>query len=299
MNLLKSFSIYTLTSFLVAGIPFLLLPVITHYLTPEDYGVLSLLNSITRFAIPFVTIGGVYAISLEYFKKEKLDFRNYFSSVWFLQFSAFLVVLALFILLGAVLGEALSLPYLWLLLIPFLGLFSISEEIALVILRNEDKAVTYGVLRITKVVIEISLTLFFIIGLSLNWKGRILSSAIVASFFFIGAVCFFYKKNLLQIKQVNRKDILLALSFGLPLIPDQLGSFLLNISDRFFIVKMESLAEVGIYSIGSQIGMVVLILCQAFFLGFSPFQFKSMKEGSMEAKIKIVQISIGFMFVLT
>lgn len=205
MNLLKQFSIYTLTTFLVAGIPFLLLPVLTHYLTPEDYGILSLMNSIIRVAIPFVTLGGVYAITLEYFKLEESDFRSYFSSVWFLQLGAFVLVLVLFLIFGQYLSNSFNLPYNWLLIIPFLCLFSISEEIALALLRNENKAKTYGILRVTKALVEISLTLFLVIGLSMDWKGRLLSWVIMVFIFFVGAVLFFYKRKLLRFDLVKKK----------------------------------------------------------------------------------------------
>ena len=298
MELFKQFSIYTLTTFLVAGIPFLLLPVLTRYLSPEDYGTLSLMNSIIRVAIPFVTLGGVYAITLEYFKVEKPAFSEYFSSVWFLQLGAFVFVLLLFFLFGKALGDFFNLPYNWLIVIPFLCLFSISEEIALALLRNENKPKTYGILRVTKVIIEISLTLFLVIGLSMNWKGRLLSWIIVVFLFFIGAAFWFYRQDLLHFKKIKKKSITAALSFGLPLIPDQLSTFFLNASDRFFIARLENLDEVGLYSVGSQIGTIILILVFGFILTFGPYQFNIMKEGTYEGKIKIVQISIIFLIVL-
>lgn len=88
------------------------------------------------------------------------------------------------------------------------------------------------------------------------------------------------------------------MAFGLPLIPDQLGTFFLNASDRFFIAKMENLNEVGLYSVGSQIGTLILLLVFGFILSFGPYQFGAMKRGTHIDKVKIVKISYMFLFSL-
>lgn len=57
MNIYKSFSIYVLTSFIERGLAFFLLPVFTFYLSPYDYGILSLLTSLWVFTLPIVSLG--------------------------------------------------------------------------------------------------------------------------------------------------------------------------------------------------------------------------------------------------
>jgi O-antigen/teichoic acid export membrane protein len=44
--------------------------------------------------------------------------------------------------------------------------------------------------------------------------------------------------------------------FGLPLIPSEMGSFIVNLSDRFFIKSYCSIADTGIYSLGYRFGIM-------------------------------------------
>ena len=53
----------------------------------------------------------------------------------------------------------------------------------------------------------------------------------------------------------------------------RIGKFVINQSDRLFLAKMVSVEEMGIYSVGYQVGTIVLILVTAFSNFFSPFLF--------------------------
>ena len=89
-----------------------------------------------------------------------------------------------------------------------------------------------------------------------------------------------------------------ALAFGIPLIPERISTFVLNISDRLFIAEMESLENVGLYAVGSQVGMVILVLTGALLQSFIPFQYEKMTNLTRINKIKIVQYTYIFMIIL-
>jgi O-antigen/teichoic acid export membrane protein len=82
MKLLKTFSLYTFVGFLNAGIGFLVLPLLTHYLSPADYGIISLLNTYVQILIPVIGLSTSSFISVEYYNKELREgqFRDIFSS---------------------------------------------------------------------------------------------------------------------------------------------------------------------------------------------------------------------------
>ena len=52
--LLKSASVYALSSFINSGISVLLLPMLTRYLSQEQYGILSMINASISVITPFV-----------------------------------------------------------------------------------------------------------------------------------------------------------------------------------------------------------------------------------------------------
>ncbi|HFU75316.1 MAG TPA: hypothetical protein ENK66_03635, partial [Arcobacter sp.] len=81
MNFFKSLSIYTTTAILNSAIPFLLLPILTNYLTVEEYGLLSIIQIFIIFTIPFISINIQSTLQLEYHELDEKQFAVWVSSV--------------------------------------------------------------------------------------------------------------------------------------------------------------------------------------------------------------------------
>jgi len=79
--------------------------------------------------------------------------------------------------------------------------------------------------------------------------------------------------------------------FGLPLILHTIGKFVVNQSDRIFIAKMVSLKEAGIYNIGYQVGMVILLLVNAIANFYQPFLYERLANLTDKARIEIIRMS--------
>src|SRR5574337_1710961 len=101
MKLLKTFSLYTFVGFLNAGIGFLILPVLTHYLSPTDYGIISLMNTYVQILMPLVGLSTASLVSVEYYNKKLSpgQFGQLFSSVRAIPF-LMVVPFSLIFLLG-------------------------------------------------------------------------------------------------------------------------------------------------------------------------------------------------------
>ncbi|MCB0380168.1 MAG: oligosaccharide flippase family protein, partial [Flavobacteriales bacterium] len=77
MNILKKISVFTGVNVISSGISFLLLPVLTKYLSPEDYGVLSLFTAATSFIVALLSFGTTNIIMVKLYS-EKNNFGSYF-----------------------------------------------------------------------------------------------------------------------------------------------------------------------------------------------------------------------------
>ena len=78
-NLIKNISFFTFFNVINSAIPFLLLPVLTVYLTPEDYGIIDIFFNISLIATPLVGLSIVQAISRYYF--EDIDLPKFVATV--------------------------------------------------------------------------------------------------------------------------------------------------------------------------------------------------------------------------
>lgn len=302
MKLFKTFSIYTVVGFLNAGIGFLLLPVLTHYLTPKDYGIISLVNTYVLILLPAVGLSTSSFITVEYYnpKITPIEFTRLFSSVRLIPVLVIVPLTLVFILFQNRLSALMELPQLayWMLL-P-LSVFALYQENFLSFLVISKRTILFSLVTLGKIFIEIPLTIILIIYAGMHWDGRI--DAWLATVIFCSLLSFyFYKKwNLLSFA-ISKNYIKQSVVFGAPLILHEIGKFVINQSDRLFLAKMVSVEEMGIYSVGYQVGMIILIVNTAFVNFFSPFLFERLHENSEKGKLEIVKVSyifIGCIFAL-
>jgi len=299
MKLFKLFSTYTLITIITAGIPFLLMPLLTHYLSTSDYGTLSLYNTYITILIPLISLGFTGFLTVEFFKKSKTRFQAIFSSSIRIPIVMTFVFLLLLTLFNGMLEDALEVPGKWLILAPIIAFLSIITDTLYSMLIIQKKAKTYGVAAISKTSIEVLLSLFFIISLLMNWQGRIYSWLISISIIAIYAVYYFKKEKWLSFKTYEKIRIKQALIFGIPLVPHLIGKFIINQSDTLFIAKMISIEDVGIYRIGYQFGLIISIISGAFLSVYTPFLLERLAKITEQKKKEIVKLSLAFIFVLT
>jgi O-antigen/teichoic acid export membrane protein len=301
MKLLTSFSIYSLVGFVSAGVGFFLMPVLSHYLNPADYGVISLINTYVLLASPIISVVASGLLSVEYFKqKDRLEFASLFSSIQVIPVLPTLLLSAIGYFFYSHLAPVMELPAdsAWSIAVIFLlSLFTIYVETLSSYLILKKNAGTFAVFNIGRTFLEISLTLYFVIYLRYGWQGRILSWLITSFLFAILSFLFFYKEELLTFN-IKKKYICQGILFGAPLILHTIGKFVVNQSDRIFIAKMISINEAGIYNVGYTIGSVVLFVITPFVNIFTPFLMERLADINEKKKVEIVKLSYGYLFFL-
>ena len=305
MKFIKQISVYTLVGLFGAAVNFFVMPVLSHYLSPADYGLLSLFNTYVTILIPLVSLSAYSLLAVDYFKeKNKEIFASKFTSIQIIPFVTSLIFFFLIWQFYKPLANTLELKGTgpgWGLIMVLITLLSIYYEQFFQFLILQKKAFLFAIYTVVKVSIEVGLTFYFVMGRGWGWEGRIYSWLIVTALFFIISTIYFRKQNFLQGK-IQLKFIREGIHFGSPLILHNLGKFVVNQSDRIFIAKMVSIGEAGIYSIGYTVGSLVLILVIAFFNFYTPFLMERLSEITEERKLQIVKMSylygIGCLFVL-
>lgn len=305
MKSLKQLSTYTILGFIGAGVNFFLMPYLSHFLKAWEYGVLSMVNSLVTILIPLIGLSVAGYANVEYYKiKEKNEFASVFSTVQIIPVLPFIFFLLLTILLANPIAVFLEIPTAqsyWIPLSALLAVLTIYYETLIGFNLIEQKPGTYTFFVLLRLVIEVSLTVYFITVLDYGWEGRLLAWLISTLVLFIASYIYFNKQGLLT-KDIKKKYRLAALSFGLPLILHTLGKFVINYSDRIFITKMVSIDEAGIYNIGYQVGMLILLFVTAVSNFISPYIFERMANLTKEKEIQLVRMSyiiiIGLLGVL-
>ena len=76
-TLARSSGVYGVSTILNRAIPFLLLPVLTRYLSPEDFGKVALFTVAVNLMLPFVGFTTDSAIGRQYFERDRIDLASY------------------------------------------------------------------------------------------------------------------------------------------------------------------------------------------------------------------------------
>lgn len=294
MRALRNLSIFTFVGFFGAGINFFLMPLLSHYLSPADNGINSILNTYVTLLIPMVGLVAAGLIQVEYYHLEdKRDFASLFSSIQLIPVLPTLLLAAITALSYPSIAKVLELPagdMWWALSIFPIAWLSIYIESAVGYQIIQKAAKTYAYFNISRVLVEAGLTLLFVVFLKMGWKGRLLSWTL-ATFLYSGiAIWYFYVNRLLSLN-IKLRYIQQGILFGAPLILHTIGKFIVNQSDRLFIAKMISVDEAGIYSIGYTLGTVILILGTAFTNMLAPLVMDRLKSDTDRGKLEIVRLS--------
>jgi O-antigen/teichoic acid export membrane protein len=295
MKVLKSFSVYIFVGVFGAMVGLLVMPVLTNYLSPKDYGIIALFNTYTSLIVPIIGIAAAGLISVEYFNKKnsKMEFSSIYSSVLSIPILPAILLSILAYTFQTSISPIIDIPSSYIIFIPLLAFLTYYFNNILSYLTIIKKAKTYASLNISKVIFEVSLTLILILIYKMDWKGRIDSWFVTLILIFIFILIYSYKNNLLTI-HIKKKHILAGIAFGSPLILHTLGAIVITQSDRVFISKMVSIDEMGVYNTGFQIGSILLIVARAFVNIYNPFLYERLADITEKKKIEILRLSYIF-----
>lgn len=289
-SLFQNTGIYTITSVINSAIPFFLLPILTRYLTPEDYGRVTMFSLLISLVAPFIGLSVNGSITRQYFNREKTDMWSYVFNCIIILVTSTLVVAIVFFLISESIAKLVFFParFLWTILV-----FSSSQFIVTIILslwQVQQKAFSYGIFNNIKSLLDAILSILFVVTMGLGWKGRIYGQLGTMVVFSIIAMIILIKNSWIKVS-FNKKYIYNALMFGVPLIPHALSFSIIEMIDRFFITKIVGLEATGIYSVGYQIGSVINILTISFNNAYVPWLYERLKQNNYSTKIKIVKFT--------
>jgi O-antigen/teichoic acid export membrane protein len=296
-SLLKSASIYTISSIINASIPFILLPLLTNRLSPSDYGIVAMFQLLVSIVYPFVGINLEGAIARKYYDNLNTDFSKYVGSCFVISIASFSFLSIVFFVNTRWIASAVSLPESWIKFVLLTAFSQFSIAVLLVIYQTSLKSIKYGIFQIAQSVLNILLTLLFIIYYQKTWEGRLEAIFLSTFSFAIFSLFLLIKSNKINLKS-GKSNYLHALKFGIPLIPHAIGAMLFTSIDRFFLTKNFGLEQTGNYTVAYQIGAIVSIITVAFNNAFVPWLYKSLKKNDFSLKVKIVKFTYAYFMIL-
>ena len=288
-SLKKSFLVYTLSNLLSTGLPFLLLPFLTDHLSKSDYGILSNFTGLLSLVMPLIGINFVSAYTRQYFKDE-INVPEYVGTGLSLQLLLGVFIGLLFWIFQdfIVLKTGVDSLYVNMAAI-YCFVFSVSE-IILANWRIEDRVWSFGIFRVGRTLVEVALTFYFVINLSLEYHGRVLAILLAVLIAFIPVLVILFKRGYLKFCW-NKDYLKHILRYGVPLIPHAFAGAILIYSDKLIITGRIGLDANGVYSVAFQVGLIIGLIQNSFNQAWVPWFYKQLSSINADKKVKIVKIT--------
>ncbi len=257
---IKDAGIVGLSSILIKGMTFLLLPLLVRALSAAEYGVIEILNSYMSIASVFLTLELYQAVGRYYSGVGEEEKRELTVSgvCWYLfAFSLFLLAVILFRegLGRQIFGteERSGVVVTASLMLASNAFFLYLQNI----LRFSHRTSAYAVANVLNSVIVFVLTILLVVWLKLGVTA-VFAAQVTGSF---AGILFILKKHA-PIGTFRCKTPLLKkmFRFSLPLVPAGLAFILLSFSDRIIIRHYLPLADLGIYGVAFKLGSIILII---------------------------------------
>ena len=294
-------SIYAAGSILTKMIGFLMIPVYTRFLTTTEFGEYALIGITIEVISIVIGMGVADAVYRYYFDTSEDSDPDLVVSTACVGVP---IAGGLFILLLCSQSHWLAALTLdssdkWMLLCIALGELWLNQQMNLVYtyLRITESSKAYVIVTLAKTFVSLSMNIYFVAFLKWGVMGLLLSNLISAGIFTLLCYPFLLRKVGLRFSlSLTRK----LLRYSLPIVPANLASFAINVSDRYFIKSYFSIAQSGIYSLGYKFGNVNFYLIRVPFSQiWGPRRYTLYKEEADPAIYARVATYLFFLMVFS
>lgn len=289
----SSVGIYAFGNVLNALVPFLLLPILSRFLTPSEYGVFSLYMVLVNGVVPFAGLQISRSIMRSYVDRELIDISSYIYNCILISTISTSFLTAFFFLLADPLSQLSSFPRAWL-FAPLIASYGQTYlAVCLSVLQMEEKPILYSAIRVGHSIVLASITLYLVIALNWGWEGTVLGHTV--SMVVLIPIVLILLRRMQRIRaSLSLVYVRDALRYGAPLLPHVIGTVVVTMIDRLFIANYLGQDAVGIYSAGYQMSLVVFILVTSFNQAWTPWLFAQLKDGTANSKRDVVALMYGF-----
>ncbi len=297
-TLLKSTFVYAIGNVSSKLISFLLVPIISFYLTKSDLGIYDLVITGLNLLVPIFTIqisNGVYRWLLDFNRKIKISRRVIFTGLIINLIGIFLFAV-LYLIFYKLFNIVLD-PLIAILLVASNSLFTFFQFVIRGIAKNKFFSISGIVNSVFLLLFNTILLAYFKLGLNSLFYAIIFSN-LIATLYLIIKIDF---RDFFSFSFLNGKIAKRMANYSVPLIPNQISWWLINASDKFIILAVLSTEMNGIYAISSRFPSIMILLNSIFIMAWQDYTITDKKNDISEnTKIfnRYMTLQFSLLFIL-
>lgn len=246
-------------------ISFFLLPLYTGYLATKDYGIVDLITTYVTLLVPIITLElemSIFRYLVDSRGKDK-ETKKLMSNNFFI----LLIALGIFTFTYIIVTHFWKFDFRWLILIDII-ICTLSGNF-LQISRGMGRTLDYSISCLITGAFTIVSNIFLIAVLRLGAMGMIISMALANG---LGALYLFVRLKLYKLinfKLVDKSLIKEMYRYSIPLVPNGISWWIVNVSDRTIISWILGAGANGLYAVSNKFPTILSSLLGVFNLSWS------------------------------
>ena len=262
LKLIKTTGIYAISSVAPPLVSLVLAPLLTHHLSPSDYGILIILNLLISLGAGISQLGLPSAFFRAYNYDYNLysDQRDVLATVTMLLCIVSILMTIGVTILSSFLAQLLFGQSMLGGLVAMAGGVILLQNLTVpgfALLRAESRAFSYSLLSIGNLLITLLGTIVLVVVFHLGIAGSLIANGCG----YASVLSYMLPMTLLRSGLKIRTDIARnVLAFGLPLVLNYVSYWMLQLSDRYLLSLFRSLAQTALYAVAYTMGSVISIL---------------------------------------
>lgn len=282
---------FVICSVIQKGIAFIVTPIFTRLLLPEQYGIYNLYTTWLGVSTIFITFNMSLGIFNNAMVKYEKDRDRYISSMLGLMLVTSIIAIIIYVIFKDLINKITGLSTFIMVAMLLRIMFTPAQNYWNAYQRYTFNYIALIFLTLVMAFFTPLISVLLIKFADMQADGRVLSALIVQ--IIIGGslwIVQFKRGKKLYIKEYWR----FALGLGVPLIPHYLSQIILNSSDKIMISKICGDDDVGYYSVAYSIGMVIQLFSTSINNSLIPWTYQQLKIKSYDLLNKIVNLLLVF-----
>lgn len=285
----KNGAIFSLFSFFNQGINFLVMMLLVTLLTQEDFGHINLFTALVAVIATLIPLGTTAYIGTNFFVKNKNEMQDIYTGIYIISFAVLLILLFILFTCRSTLVSLIHISFTNQILAVAICYFQIFTTINLEMWRLQEEPTKYGIYTSGVIVLNVIITLFFILKCDLGWIGRVYAMFVTNLIFFVLSLYILRKHEWLVFKRVDSLQLKKMLLFGLPLVPHTITVWMRQGIDRYIINYNWDLTSVAVFSFAINLSSIIQMIGFAFNASNSVFIYKMLAKEEKDTYLKLLK----------
>jgi O-antigen/teichoic acid export membrane protein len=282
-------------------IGFFLIPIYTRIFSPEQFGTIDVLLSINGFLVTFLALSTDSSMTRYFYDSDDFAYRKkIISTVFTFRLLWGIVIVAICALSVNLFNHFLfaeSVPVFYFYIVFLAAFFGVILSVSTTLYRLLMQPKRYITITILQSLLAPVLIIFFVIYVGLGIFGYLLGYSLAILLLCVFSYIQLHQYLALEYSPDLMKKVLL---FGIPLMPTTISIWIINFSDRFFLIQFAGLAAVGLFAIGSKISLSIGLITSAFRLSWTPYAQSIVNHSDAKHFFQMVSLAyiVGLSFVI-